>query len=274
MPQTENDKSEKEDEYISPSVQRAVRLLRHIAEGDPIINMAQAARKLGINRTTLLRILKTLESEKLIEPRGEENQGWRIGLGLIGLAAQAFLASDIVQIAVPVLTRLAKNLQLSTHLALLDGGEIVYMVRRTPDLPFASNIRIGSRLPAHATNIGRIILAYLPPDEVVQMYATDSSTANGSQTLVDLKALLAELAEDRAKGLAWSDGQYEVGISSVAAAIIDATGSPIAAINVSGQTSSLKGANRRQEVGHATAEAAKEISRFLFLTGHTRLSDF
>ncbi len=109
------------------------------------------------------------------------------------------LASDIVQIAVPVLTRLAKNLQLSTHLALLDGGEIVYMVRRTPDLPFASNIRIGSRLPAHATNIGRIILAYLPPDEVVQMYATDSSTANGSQTLVDLKALLAELAEDRAK---------------------------------------------------------------------------
>ncbi len=46
--------------------------------------------KLGINRTTLLRILKTLESEKLIEPRGEENQGWRIGLGLIGLAAQAF----------------------------------------------------------------------------------------------------------------------------------------------------------------------------------------
>ena len=73
-----------EDAYLSPPVQRAARLLRHIAEGDPVTNMARTARELGINRTTLLRLLHTLEAERFIEPRGTDIPGWRIGLGLIG----------------------------------------------------------------------------------------------------------------------------------------------------------------------------------------------
>jgi DNA-binding IclR family transcriptional regulator len=57
------------DIYISPPVQRAVVLLRHIAEGDQVTNMSRTARELGINRTTLLRLLHTLEAERFIEPR-------------------------------------------------------------------------------------------------------------------------------------------------------------------------------------------------------------
>src|ERR1700728_1853114 len=97
--------------YISPPVQRAALLLRHIAEGDSVANMSRTARELGINRTTLIRLLHTLESERFIEQR-PEGQGWRIGVGLIGLTAQAFFSEDLVQISVPVLTRLAENLNL------------------------------------------------------------------------------------------------------------------------------------------------------------------
>ena len=67
---------------------------------------AKQARELGINRTTLLRLLHALESERFIEPRSE-GEGWRIGVGLITLTAQAFFSEDLVQTAVPVLTRLA-----------------------------------------------------------------------------------------------------------------------------------------------------------------------
>ena len=194
--------------YASPPVQRVARLLRRIAEGDAVTNMARTARELGINRTTLLRLLHALEAERFIEPRAERN-GWRIGVGLITLTAQAFFSDDLVQTAVPVLTRLAETLTLSAHLGVLDGREIVYLVRRVPNHAFASNIRVGSRLPAHAANMGRIILAHLPAERVERLYAGVDLRPVTPQTAVTPLQLRAQLDTDRAKGLAWSDGNYE-----------------------------------------------------------------
>ena len=249
--------------YLSPPVQRAARLLRRIADGDAITNMARTARDLDINRTTLLRLLHTLQAERLIEPRGADIPGWRIGRGLIVMAAHAFYSDDLVQIAIPVLTRLAEALGLSTHLGQLDGLEVVYLIRRTPNLTFASNIRVGSRLPAHASTMGRIILAHLAPEQVARMYATAPMPAVTAHTAVTLAQLRATLDQDRAAGLAWSDEFFEAGISSVAAAILDASGTPVAALNVSGQVASFEGETRRARIGHAAAEAAEEISRHL-----------
>src|ERR1700689_4215089 len=77
------------DQYLSPPVQRAARLLRHIGEGDTGTNMSETARALGINRTTLVRLLRTLSAELFIEPPPDGN-GWWFGVGLIVLTAQAF----------------------------------------------------------------------------------------------------------------------------------------------------------------------------------------
>ncbi len=258
----ESDNGAGDDIYVSAPVQRAVRLLRHIAEGDPVNNISRTAREVGINRTTLLRLLHTLHAERFIEPRGE-GQGWRIGVGLIGLAAQAFYSEDLVQTSIPVLTRLAETLDLSAHLGVLDGLEIVYLVRRAPNHSFVRNIRIGSRLPAHATNMGRIILAHLPQDRVERMYSGATLKPVTPLTPVTPAQLEAQLNKDRACGLAWSDGNYEVGISSVAAAIFDVTDTPIAALNVSGRSADFTGADRRARIGTEVSGAALEISQRL-----------
>lgn len=247
------------EEYLSPPVQRAARLLRHIAEGDPVRNMTQTARALDINRTTLLRLLHTLEAERFIEPRPDG--GWRLGNGLIGMAAQAFYSEDLVQVAVPVLTRLAETLGLSAHLGVLDGREVVYVVRRTPNLAFASNIRVGSRLPAHAANMGRIILAHMPAESVRRLFEGVELTAITPHTATSLAALHAMLDADRAAGLAWSEGHFEAAISSVAAVVRDATGAPVAALNVSGQREAF--ARGKKQIGAAVARAAAEISHRL-----------
>ncbi len=257
-----------DDLYLSPPVQRAARLLRHIAEGDGVTNMSRTARQLGINRTTLLRLLRTLESERFIEQRSND-QGWRIGVGLVGLAAQAFFSEDLVQTSVPVLTRLAEDLSLSAHLGVLDGLEIVYIVRRVPNHTFASNIRIGSRLPAHAANMGRIIMAHLPPERIDRMYAGAVLRAVTPHTAVTPAQLHTQLEADRASGLAWSDGNYEAGISSVAGAVFDATGAPIAALNVSGHAADFVGAARRAAIGDRVKAAAEDISMRLGWRGAT-----
>lgn len=248
-----------ETAYVSPPVQRVARLLRRIAEGDAVTNMARTARELGINRTTLLRLLHALEAERFIEPRGEAN-GWRIGVGLITLTAQAFFSDDLVQTAVPALTRLAESLALSAHLGVLDGREVVYLLRRVPNHAFASNIRVGSRLPAHAANMGRIILANLPPERVERLYAGIDLAPVTPHTAVTPLQFRAQLDADRAKGLAWSDGNYEPGVSSVAAAILDATNTPVAAVNVTGQSAQFEGDERRALIGAAVFDAAREIS--------------
>ena len=245
-----------DDAYLSPPVQRAAKLLRRIAGGDRVTNMSRTSRDLDISRTTLLRLLHTLEAERFIEPAGEA--GWRIGPGLIGIAAHAFASGDLAAAAQPVLQRLAERVGLSAHLGVLDGREVVYLIRRTSNASFVSNIRVGSRLPAHAANMGRIILAQLPEKEVRALYAGAPMPAATPHTATTLDGLLARLAEDRHAGLAWSDGHFEPGIGSVAAAVHDATGRPVAAINVSGQLASLD--QNRAQIGAAVAEAAAEIS--------------
>jgi DNA-binding IclR family transcriptional regulator len=259
-----------EDGYVSPPVQRAARLLRAIAAGDAVDNMTRTAQALGINRTTLLRLLRTLEAEGFLEAR--EGGGYRLGLGLVGMAAEALAARDPVQAAGPVAQRLAEELGLSAHLGQLDGREVVYLVRRTPNLSFVSNIRVGSRLPAHAANMGRIILAHLPREEVARRFAGCALAPVTPQTPTSLEALQTRLAADRAAGLAWSDGFYEAGISSVAAAVFDITGQPVAALNVTGQSASFQGEERRRRIGQAVAAAAEEISQRLGWPGRARRS--
>lgn len=269
----EQEGAEASEAYLSPPVQRAARLLRHIAEGGQVKNLATTARALGINRTTLLRLLTTLEAERFIESAGPD-QGWRIGLGLIGLAAQAFFSQDLVQTAVPAITRLADAVGLSAHLGVMDGTEVVYVVRRTPEQGrYVSNIRVGSRLPAHAAVMGRIILAHLPPERVEALFAGAALPTSTVHTPVTMAQLRARLDADRAAGLAWSDGFFEAGISSVAAAVFDASGLPVAALNVSGQTAAFDAPARRQSIGRAVRETAEGISLRLGWAGAPRRPD-
>ena len=249
--------------YAVPPVERAFKLLRHIASGDPVLNIALTARALSINRTTLIRLLATLEAEHMIEQR-RDGGGYKLGLGLVGLAGQALFAADIVEIADPVLAALTAELGLSSHLGVLDGRDILYVARRTPNLHLVSNVRIGSRLPAHATSMGRIILAHMPQDAVVALFRGVKLAVVTPKTAASVNALQRQIQIDRKAGLAWSDSHYEAGIASVAAAVFDHTGHITAAINVTGPSRSFEPApERRREIAAAVAAAAMRISRGL-----------
>jgi DNA-binding IclR family transcriptional regulator len=252
--------------YISAPVQRATRLLKHLFEGDPVENMSDTAKALKINRTTLLRLLYTLELEGFIERRSV-GTGYQVGLTLLGLAAQAFFSQDVVQIALPVVTRLAEAVGLASHLAVLDGAEALYLLRRTPNVALTSNVRIGSRLPAHATAMGRIILAQMSDTAVSALLGGKKLARYSEQTVTTFGDLRKRLAEDRRAGIAWSEGDYEKNISAAAVAVFDFAGSPVAAINVSGPSSAFSDRVRRKKIADALRESGAEISSRLGWTG-------
>jgi DNA-binding IclR family transcriptional regulator len=248
--------------YIAPPVQRAVRLIRHVAEGNPVLNMSETAKLLKINRTTLLRLLHTLEAEGFVERR-PGGAGYQMGLSFLELGARVLFSQDLVQVAMPVLTRLAEELQLSAHLGVLDGSDVLYLVRRTPDTPLASNIRVGSRLPAHATTMGRMILAFMPSVEIERLYAGKQLARFSDYTATTLQALRDRVAADRIAGIAWSEAHFERGIGSAAVAVFDFAAAPLGAINVSGPVGAFAGEARRAAIGKALRAAGAEISRRL-----------
>jgi DNA-binding IclR family transcriptional regulator len=220
--------------YIAPPVQRAVRLIRHVAEGNPVLNMSETAKLLKINRTTLLRLLHTLETEGFVERR-PSGAGFQVGLTFLELAARALFSQDLVQVAVPALTRLAETVQLSAHLGVLDGTDVLYLVRRTPNTPLASNIRVGSRLPAHATTMGRILLAYMTPLEIETLYAGKELPRFSEHTSTTVAAV----------------------------PVFDFAGQPLGAINVSGPVNAFAEESRRRVIGDELRSAGREISRRL-----------
>lgn len=250
-------------EYTVPPVQRAFRLLRHIASGQRCRNLSATARELGINRTTLMRLLHTLAAEGMIETL-DGGESWQLGPGMIALAAEALRSRDVLRVAQPVLERLSALLSLSSHLGVIDGREIIYLLREAPDAPLVSNVRAGSRLPAHATTIGRILLAHRSEPALVALYAGQPLAAFTSKTATSLEDLMAQIHRDRAQGFAWSHGDYEPGIGSCAMAILDHRGTAVAAINVTGPEASFASDQPRAlAIREAVAAAAAEISRGL-----------
>jgi len=246
--------------YSVPPVHRAFRLLRHIAAGGRCRNASATARELGINRTTLIRLLHTLEAERMIESQ-DEGLSWQLGPGMIALAADALKSRDVVRVAQPVMARLVTSLGLSSHLGILDGTEIIYLLRETPNSHLVSNVREGSRLPAHATTIGRVLLGALPAGELARRYGGAGLSTFTDKTATSLVALEAQISEDMAQGMAWSAGNFERGIGSCAAAIHDHRGRAVAGINVTGPEAQFTpGTALAGRIEAAVRAAAAEIS--------------
>lgn len=247
--------------YSVPPVERAFKLLRAIAAGDTAANVSETARTLKLSRTTIIRLLATLEAEQMIERRSN-GAGYKLGLSLAGLAGQALGSSDIVQAGDPVLRALAEALGLSAHIGVLSGRDVLYVARRTPNVHLVSNVGIGSRLPAHATTLGRIILAFTPRETVAAVFDGARLDAVTGKTPTTLAALISLIDADRAAGISWSDSHFEADISSAAAPVFDRTGQVVGGINVTGPSASFSAA-RRRDIELAVRSGAERVSRAL-----------
>ncbi len=248
--------------YGIPAVEKAVKLLRHISDGESVANLKQAATDLGMNRTTLIRLLASLEVGRFVEKK-PYGVGYQIGPGLIGIAAQTFLSRDLTQTALPFLIKLSESFGLSAHLGILEGRAVLYLLRQVPRVFRASAVRVGSRLPAHATSMGRIILAYMPEHEVRALFEGVTLEASTERTVTTLDELIGEIAAARQTGIAWSHSSYEQGIDSCAAPIFDHSGLVIAAINLTGPGTSFTNQGKRSRIGESLRNAAIDISERL-----------
>ena len=153
---------------------------------------------------------------------------------------------------------------MSAHLGVLDGRDVIYLARETPNSHLVSNIRMGSRLPAHASSIGRVILAEMDEADLQRLFDGDPPECPTEKTPATVEAILEQAAADRRAGFAWSQGNFESGIGSCAAVIFDHSGAPAGGINVSGPESRFSDAEAESAtLQKAVVAAAERASREL-----------
>lgn len=248
--------------YAVPPVERAIKLLRYIGDGNACRNLSTASRDLGINRTTLIRLIHTLLEQRMIEPIAE-GAGYRLGVGLVSLGAQAIAGRDLVRTCQPVLERLCAETAMSAHLGILDGTDIVYLSRVAPNSHLVSNIHAGARLRAHASSIGRAILAEMAADDIATLFAGVPLERVTPKTPTSVDAVIAQARDDKAKGYAWSVGNFEAGIGSCGAAVFDHAGAVVGALNVSGPDGRFSDPEDSAAIRDAVCRAAADASTLL-----------
>jgi PcaR/PcaU/PobR family beta-ketoadipate pathway transcriptional regulator len=258
-----------DERYMVPGLARGLAMLAAFSAERSQLSLADLARAVGLTRSSAFRIAYTL-AELGYLVRNEATKSYRLGPRVLSLGF-AYLASiEIVEIAQPHLEALRDRTQCSAHLAVLDGAEIVYVARHADQKALTSRIQVGSRLPAHATSMGRAILSQLPAEKVRARFKGKALEAFSEATATTLDDLIAQLARDRAQGCVLSRSNFERGIASVAAPVFDAEGAVIAAINITTPESTLSGDDLETGIRDAVVETAAAISEWLGHRGERR----
>lgn len=234
---------------------RAMTLLTAFGPNEVELSLAELARRTGLAKSTAHRLLNELTGWDLVE---RTSGGFRLGMRLFELGSLVPRQRGLREAAAPFLADLFEATHETVHLAMLDGLEVVYVQkldsRRGPKVPS----RVGGRLPAHCTGVGKAMLAFSPPERV------DAALAAGlhrraPRTVIAPGLLRQELAEIRERGVALEHEESTVGITCVAAPVLDATGMATAAVSITGWVNRIDLAR----FAPAVRTAALGISRIL-----------
>ncbi|MGW8379873.1 IclR family transcriptional regulator [Streptomyces sp. ODS28] len=213
---------------MSQSVERAIRVMESLTEGPQ--HPAGVAERLGVHRTTALRLLQDLCQGGLA--RRQQDGTFAVGYRLAGLAQAALEQYDLRAVAHPHLMELCRKLRLTVHIATLENDRVIYVDKTEPPGTVRLYSQIGKPVVLHTSGVGKAILAYLPEDERAGLLRDHRYTRFTDTTVTTARRFAARLREIRAAGWAEDDGEYEPFINCVAVPVRDGTGGVRTALSV------------------------------------------
>jgi DNA-binding IclR family transcriptional regulator len=241
------------------AVRRALRILSCFSLERPEIGVSDLARELGLHKSTIHRLLTTLESEGFI--RQTQDSRYALSWKLFELGAAVPAWQGIRQLVLNVLNPLVTTTGETAHLAVLDGEEVLYLEKVESRHRLRMPSAVGRRVPAYCTALGKAMLADLDGQARERILARAPFPALTRHTRTTAAALRSELTRVRTQGYALDEEELEDGLMCVAAPVRDASGMTCAAISIAGPASRI---GRRLESDiDAVRAAAKQLSQQL-----------
>ena len=212
--------------------------MRSFTETEPELSVMELSRQLSLHKSTVSRMLSTLQHEGLVDQNRETGK-YRLGLGLIGLAGVALGRLNARAAAQPYLKQLAEETEETVNVLVRDSHECVVIERSNSPQPIRYIGWIGKRSPLHCTASGKVLLAFMKPEERTAVLP-DPLYAYTSNTITSWPRLELSLAQVCRDGYCVVHEEYEEGFSSLAAPIFNHHGEIVGTIAISGPTYRLE----------------------------------
>ncbi len=226
-----SDTDSESDRYTVPGLERGLRILAEFSRREPVLTPPELARRLGVPRSAVFRLLVTLESMGFVQ-RTDDGRAYRLGLAILRLGFEYLASLGITELGRPLLERLRDQNGYGASLVVRDGRDIVYILRAASRSPFASAVSVGTRLPAHATVLGHVMLSDLSLSQLRGLYPEQRLEGSNAKTPTTVDALFALVQQTRARGHVLAEAFYEAHICTVAAPVFGDNGHVVAAIGL------------------------------------------
>ena len=250
------------DPNFMTSLARGLIVIQAFTQQNPQMTISQLSVRTGLSRAAVRRCLYTLT--KLGFAGAEDGQRYALRPRMLSLSHTYTTSSALSTAAQPILERMSSTFRESFSVATLDGDEIVYIARTVvPSRVMAVDLHIGSRLPAYCTSMGRVLLAYLPPEQLEHYLARAELTAHTTRTITSPEKLRLALRTVRRLGYALVDQELEVGLRSLAVPVYAPNGRVVATVNLSGNAPRLPVFDMQSQFLAPLRNAAAELGAFL-----------
>ena len=249
------------DPNFMTSLARGLIVIQAFTQQSPQMTISQLSIKTGLSRAAVRRCLYTLT--KLGFAAAEDGSRYSLQPRMLTLSHTYTTSNTLSTAAQPILERMSATHRESFSVATLDGEDIVYIARTQVNRVMAVDLHIGSRLPAYCTSMGRILLAYLPTEQLEQYLAKVDLIPHTTRTITSVEKLRLALRNIRRNGYAICDQEYEVGLRSLAVPVFSSSGRVVATLNLSGNAPRLSVLEMQSRFLTPLRNAANELSVFL-----------
>ena len=247
--------------YKVQVLDRAFSVLDVLADNGGEMGAAQLVAHLGLNKTTVHRLLAILQERRYLE-RNAANGKYRLGWRLHELGALAVSGVDLFDAARPCIERLVKATGETAHLGILRGDEVISLVNVEGSRTVRTPSTVGGRYPSHCTSIGKAILAHLPEAARTRLIENIQFRSFTRHTCIDAENLRKDLDAVRRRGYAIDNEEIEEGLRCVGAPVWDHNEQVAAGISIAGPAYRVGGAHLPKLI-QAVMAAAKDLSAAL-----------
>lgn len=253
------------DRQFVQSLERGLSVIRALSAPEPQ-TLSDVARATGLTRAASRRFLLTLQQLGYVHLSGTR---FALTPQVLELGYAYLSSLTLPEVAQPHLERLVEEIHESSSVSVLDGTDVVYVARVPTRRIMRVAISVGTRFPAYATSMGRVLLAGLSEPDLSEVIAASDLQPLTPETLADERSLRTELDKVRSQGWALVDQELEAGLRSIAAPIHDADGNTIAAINISAQAARTDVSDVHSSFLPPLLSTAHAIERDLTAARHT-----
>ncbi|WP_408309656.1 IclR family transcriptional regulator [Paraburkholderia aspalathi] len=217
--------------YRVPGLERGLKILTEFSPREPVLGAPELSKRLKIPRTTVFRLLQTLESLGFLE-RADKDRNYRLGVAVLRLGFEYLSSLELTDLGLPIIEALRNDTGLTSHIVIRDGRDVVFVAKAQSHAPIFSSVKVnvGTRLPAHATTHGQVLMGDMTLDDLKKLYPEPELERFTKQTPATIDDLYERIRDDARRGYAISESSFERGISVVSAPVRNDTGRIVAVI--------------------------------------------